>query len=56
MSRKANCTACTFIKNGVKTRKNIPHTCEKSDHDIRKLIEETKNEIRRNTGNIKTRK
>lgn len=39
MSRRANCTACTFMKNGVKTRKNIPHTCGKSDCDLRELIE-----------------
>jgi len=39
MSRKANCTACTFMKNGVKTRKKIPHTCGKSDCDLRELIE-----------------
>lgn len=39
MSRRDSCTACTFLKNGVKTRKAILHTCGKSDSDLRKLIE-----------------
>ena len=39
MSHKRSCTACMFMKNGVKTRKNIPHTCGKSDCDFRELIE-----------------
>lgn len=55
MSRRDSCTACTFIKNGVKTRKSIPHTCGKTDKEIRELIKE-ENEIRRNSGNIKTGK
>lgn len=24
-----NCTACVMIKNGVKSRKTLPHTCGK---------------------------
>lgn len=27
MGRRTGCTACTFQRNGVKTRKHIPHTC-----------------------------
>lgn len=27
MGKRTNCTACTFQRNGVKTRKHIPHTC-----------------------------
>jgi hypothetical protein len=42
MSRRISCTACTFIKNGVKTRKNIPHSCEKTDKEIRELIKKVK--------------
>lgn len=30
-TRKNTCTACTFEKNGVKTRRAIPHTCGKDD-------------------------
>lgn len=45
MSRRASCSACTFIKNGVKTRKAIPHTCGKDDKDIRTLMENAKKEI-----------
>lgn len=26
-NKKNTCTACEFIKNGVKTRKHIEHTC-----------------------------
>lgn len=29
--RRNSCTACTFQKNGVKTRRAIPHTCGKDD-------------------------
>lgn len=59
MSRRANCTACTFMKNGVKTRRNIPHTCGKSDADILVLMETISktnkliNEITGNTGDSK---
>lgn len=27
--KRNSCTACTFQKNGVKTRRAIPHTCGK---------------------------
>jgi hypothetical protein len=42
MSRREHCQACTFVKYGVKTRKNIPHTCGRSDSELRKLREEAK--------------
>lgn len=35
-----NCTACTFIRYGVKTRKSIPHTCGKSLEQIHNFIKE----------------
>lgn len=68
MTRKASCTACTFIVNGVKTRKAIPHTCGKTDKEIRTLMDSIKknqknidetiknktNEIRKNQGHTKT--
>ena len=27
-ARKGGCTACRMIKSGVKSRKELPHTCE----------------------------
>ena len=42
-TRRNSCTACTFIRNGVKTRKAIPHTCGQSDEQIMKIIKEGKN-------------
>lgn len=32
--KKRGCTACRFLAAGVKTRKNIPHTCGKSTEQI----------------------
>lgn len=42
---KKNCQACTFIEMGVKTRKNIPHTCKLNESifkpkNIQKRIED----------------
>ncbi len=36
--RRNHCTACTFILHGVKTRKNIPHTCGKTNVEIMRII------------------
>jgi hypothetical protein len=53
MDRRDSCTACTFRRNGVKTRRSIPHTCGKTDKELLELIKK-ENEIRRNTGDNKT--
>lgn len=45
MLRRDSCTACTFLRNGVKTRKTIPHTCNKSNEQIMKVIKEGKKKI-----------
>lgn len=37
MTKRSNCTACSFKKHGVKTRKSIPHTCGQ-DEEIDPLI------------------
>lgn len=52
MSRKAHCQACTFMIQGVKTRKSIPHTCGRTYEQLKELKELY--EIRRNKGNTKT--
>lgn len=45
MLRRDSCTACTFLRNGVKTRKTIPHTCNKSNEEIMKVIKEGEKKI-----------
>lgn len=55
MTKRTSCTACTFINNGVKTRKSIPHTCGKTDKELLELMKK-ENEIRRNSGDNKTGK
>jgi hypothetical protein len=37
--KKNSCTACHFLKFGVKTRKSIPHTCGKSIDELLKDME-----------------
>lgn len=39
-----NCTACSFLKHGVKTRKSIPHTCGKTLEQIRNFIKKSLHE------------
>lgn len=43
MTKKAHCQACTFMIYGVKTRKSIPHTCGKTDKELRELKKQVKN-------------
>jgi hypothetical protein len=40
MTKKANCKACTNIRFGVKTRIAVPHSCGKTDEEIRKFKQE----------------
>lgn len=54
MSRKAHCQACTFMIHGVKTRKSIPHTCGRTDKELREFKKQ--NEIRRNQTDSETGK
>lgn len=42
MTKFAHCTACRFLAQGVKTRISIPHTCGRSNEQIKEYVKEHK--------------
>ena len=42
MTKHRSCTACTFMIDGVKSRRAIPHTCGRTEREIIEFVDKYK--------------